>query len=151
MAAAMGVSIFMAASLPANGSRARAAEAGSERTTPVVRAPSLRRHDPDQVRRVAASAASQSLGRDSPENRRDPTPVGEAVKRCSAPGDGEAEQFVLRQVPARLEGQGLLVVEICGLLIVQALIGQGAVEIGLFRLLAAQFDALVEVLEPRPE
>jgi len=30
--------------------------------------PSLRRHDPDQVRRVAASAASQPLKRDTPEN-----------------------------------------------------------------------------------
>src|SRR5471032_1670007 len=33
-----------------------------------VRVPSLRRHDPDQVRRVTASAASQPLARDTPEN-----------------------------------------------------------------------------------
>jgi hypothetical protein len=43
--------------------------------------PSLRRHDPDQVRRVAASAASQPLTRDTPENGAQTTPRGARVKR----------------------------------------------------------------------
>src|SRR5690606_9285149 len=38
--------------------------------TPHVRFPSLRRHDPDQVRRVAGSPASQPLERGPPENGR---------------------------------------------------------------------------------
>jgi hypothetical protein len=43
--------------------------------------PSLRRHDPDQVRRVAASAASQPLERDTPENAGETTLRGRRVKR----------------------------------------------------------------------
>ena len=45
-----------------------------------VRVPSLRRHDPDQVRRVAASAASQPLKRDTPENARETTLQRRRVK-----------------------------------------------------------------------
>jgi hypothetical protein len=43
--------------------------------------PSLRRHDPDQVRRVAASAASQPLKRDTPENADETTLSRRGVKR----------------------------------------------------------------------
>jgi hypothetical protein len=71
MVVAMGVWMFMAGLL---GRRARP-ELSS--VCGRIRVPSLRRHDPDQVRRVAASAASQSLTRDTPENaeRLGPPPV----------------------------------------------------------------------------
>ncbi len=54
-----------------------------------IRLPSLRRHDPDQVRRVAASAASQSLWRDTPEN-------ASTLRRRDAPSTPKSKVKIVR-------------------------------------------------------
>jgi hypothetical protein len=77
MLLAIGVWMFITGS-------AKESHASQRRMTGGARVPSLRRHDPDQVRRVAASAASQSLARDTPENGRKGRPLRERVNLQSS-------------------------------------------------------------------
>src|SRR5579859_7133100 len=75
------------------------------------------------------------------------TRSGEKRERASPARDREAQQFVLRQLPAWIENQGLLVVEVGLGLVVQALIGNGAVVVGLGRFVQSEAEGLVDVRE----
>src|SRR5882724_5471336 len=57
----------------------------------------------------------------------------------------EADEFVLRRRPVRAELNRLLIVEIGGLGVLEAFVGDRTVEIDLGRLLDAQLQALVQV------
>src|SRR6185437_16445612 len=67
------------------------------------------------------------------------------LARSRLPGDGEAQQLVLGQVPVWAQHHGLLVVDVGRLLVVDALVGDGAVEVGLGRIAHAQLETLGRV------
>src|SRR5215217_6123439 len=79
--------------------------------------------------------------------------ISDAARRtaasCSGPADLETGQLATRRVPVGAQLEGLLVVEPGGLHVVEALMGQGAVEVGLLRLIRPQGKAAVDRLDAR--